>query len=151
MATIIEDVSKSADWIAHAMHSSGYRADFTPQSLLEIDRFFDEHSSAGIARPGGLLAKDLGQRLFAIGSYIGEVARRKLGGEWSGNELDPRGEIDVELHLPSNIRCWPVQRVMKRFKNGPEDSIAAWGVGLGLHVESSPESLPKSFLKKLFG
>jgi hypothetical protein len=39
MATIKEDINKSADWIAHALSSSGYRANFTPQSLWEIDRF----------------------------------------------------------------------------------------------------------------
>ena len=139
MATIKEDISRSADWIAHALSSSGYRADFTPQSLWDIDRFFDDHSSEGAANPGGLLSQDLGQRIFAIGSYIGEVARRKLGGEWNGNDEDPETEIRVELQLPDGTRCWPVVRAMKRFKNGAEDSIAAWGSGTSLDVGPSPE------------
>lgn len=151
MATIKEDISRSADWIAHALSSSGYRADFTPQSLWDIDRFFDDHSSGGAAEPGGLLSEDIGQRIFAIGSYIGEVARRGLGGEWIGNDEDPQAEITVELRFADDVRCWPVQRAMKRFKNGPEDGIAVWGGGLGLDVGSSPERTRKGLFKRLFG
>ena len=134
MTNIKEDIHRSADWIAHALSSSGYRADFTPQSLWEIDRFFDDHSSEGAAKPDGLLSQDLGPRIFAVGSYIGEVARRKLGGEWIGNDDDPQVEIAVELQFADGTRCWPVQRAMKRFKNGAEDGIAAWGSGIGLDV-----------------
>ena len=151
MATVAEDIKKSADWIAQALSSSGYRADFTPQSLWDIDRFFDEHSSRGAAKPGGLLSENLGQRIFAIGSYIGEVARRKLGGEWIGNDDDPQAEINVELKFADGVRCWPVQRAMKRLKNGAEDGIAAWGSGVGLDVGPSPNRTSNGLFKRLFG
>jgi hypothetical protein len=151
MATIKEDINKSADWIAHALSTSGYRANFTPQSLWEIDRFFDENSERGAAKPGGLLSQDLGQRIFAVGSYIGEVVRRTLGGEWIGDDKDPQAEITVELQLVDGTRCWPVQRAMKRFKNGAEDGLAAWGSGIGLHVGPPPERPQKGLFKRLFG
>lgn len=138
MATIKEDIAESADWISRALNNSGYRADFTPQSLWEIDRFFDEHSQNGAARAGGLLSSGLGQRIYAVGAYVGEVVRRKLGGKWTGGDNDQEAEINIELQLPDGARCWPVQRAMKRFKNGPEDGIAAWGVGVGLDVGSAP-------------
>jgi hypothetical protein len=150
MANIREDIAKGAYWIARALASSGYRADFTPQSLWEIDRFFDENTHNGAARAGGLLSSGLGQRIFAVGSYMGEVARRKLGGEWIGDDKDPEAEINVELQLPDGTRCWPVQRAMKRFKNGPEDGIAAWGAGLGLIVGMASEPPPKLPQKGLF-
>lgn len=150
MATIKEDVEASAEWISRALQSSGYRADFSPQSLWEIDRFFDEHSRDGAAKPGGLLSESLGQRLFAIGSYIGEVVRRKRGGEWVGDDSDAEAEINVELHLPDGALCWPVQRAMKRFKNGAEDGIAAWGSGAGLQVGPRRDP-PKGFFRRLFG
>lgn len=154
MANIKEDIDKSADWIANALNSSGYRADFAPRSLWEIDRFFEEHSQDGTAKPGGLLSSGLGQRIFALGSYIGEVARRELGGRWGGDDNDPEAEINVELLLPDGTRCWPVQRAMKRFKNGEEDGIAAWGAGLGLAVGAPPgfpqEPPRQGFFKRLF-
>lgn len=35
-------------------------------------------------------------------------------------------------------RIWPVQRVIKRYKNGAEDGIAAYGAALGLDVGEPP-------------
>ena len=151
MNTLLDDIEPSADWIAQALSSSGYRADFTPQSLWEIDRFFDEHSRDGAAKPGGLLAEARGQRLFAVGCYIGEVVLRTLGGEWVTDDADPEGEINIELQLPDGTRCWPVQRTMKRFKNGAEDGIAGWGSGLELEVGPQPERPRQGLWKRLLG
>src|SRR5262249_36871086 len=132
MGTIKEDINKSAEWIALALKSSGYRADFTPQSLWEIDRFFDDHSANGNAKPGGLLSQSLGSRIFAVGAYIGEVVRRNVGGEWVGDDTDPKAEITVELHLPDGRGCRPIQHAMMRFKTGAKDGFANWGINAGL-------------------
>ena len=126
-ATIVEDAKASAEWIASALSSSGYRADFTLASLSEIDRFFDEHSRDGQPVAGGLLSESTGSRLFALGSYVGEVIRRNAGGEWVGDDSDPKAEINIEFHLPSGVIAWPVQRAMKRLINGSEDGIAPYG------------------------
>jgi hypothetical protein len=61
MASLIEDAGRAADWVAMALSSSGYAADFSLDSLRELDRFFDEHSNAGQAVPGGLLSEQYGQ------------------------------------------------------------------------------------------
>jgi len=143
MGTIIEDINEASTWIATALSSSGYKADFTPASLWDIDRFFDEHSKDGKASPGGLLSEQLGSRLFSLGSYVGEVVRRHKGGQWVGNDSDPQVEINVELQLPDGTKCWPVQRVMKRLKNGSEDGIAVYGHGLGLDVGPKPRESEK--------
>ena len=68
MGTPVEDISSGANWISKALQASGYRANFAPESLWEIDRFFDEHSPNGTPKPGGLLSADLGQRIFALGA-----------------------------------------------------------------------------------
>jgi len=123
--------------VAGALRGSGYAADFSPDSLIEIDRFFSEQSQHGQARRGGLLSESTGSRLFAIGGYVGEVLRRNIGGEWRGDDSDPDAEINVELALPAGRVCWPVQRVMKRFKLGVEESIAAYGSSIGLAYTKS--------------
>jgi hypothetical protein len=137
MGNILDDLHEGAEWIATALSSSGYVADFSPNSLIEIDRFFEEHSENGQAVQGGLLSESLGSRLFAIGAYVGEVIRRNVGGEWKGDDDDPSAEINVQLELPDGTLCWPVQRVMKRFKLGAEEGIAAYGVGAGLKTSVS--------------
>jgi hypothetical protein len=138
MGTLLEDVDAAAAWISTALSSSGYRADFSPESLWSIDTFLDEHSTNGKARPRGLLATDLGSRLFALGAYTGEVIRRGVGGAWRVDDQDPEGEINIQLVLADGGRVWPVQRVLKRFSNGPEDGIAAYGAALGLDVGPAP-------------
>jgi hypothetical protein len=137
MASILEDVQVSADWISKALASSGYNADFSPDSLIEIDRFFAENVHDGKAVASGLLSESLGSRLFAIGSYVGEVIRRNIGGEWRGDDSDPQAEINVAFHLANGTVCWPVQRAMKRFRLGAEESIAAYGAQAGLQFTRS--------------
>ena len=131
------DLVESADWIAGALQSSGYVADFSSASLHEVERFFDEHAPEGAAAPGGLLDEDLGARLFALGGYVGEVIRRDRGGEWDDEGLSDEEEDAVRLQLPDGTTIWPIQRVMKRFRNGPEDGVVAYAAGLGVDVPPS--------------
>jgi len=138
MGKLKQDIDEMADWIARALRSSNYRANFTPQSLWDIDLFFDDHGQNGEPKPGGLLSQQMGARLFALGAYVGEVIRRSVGGEWQTDDSDPRGEINVSLKLPDGSLIWPVQRVMKRLKEGSEDGIAAYGLFCGLAVGPKP-------------
>jgi hypothetical protein len=135
---IVEDVLEAAELMAVALRSSKYTADFTPASLWEVDRFFDEQSRNGAPVKGGLLDVQLGMRVFAMGAYVGEVLRRNLGGTWMGDDTDDEPEMNVELLLNDTTVCWPVQRVMKRFVLGPSESIAGYGSGLGLDVGRRP-------------
>ena len=125
---IVRDVRTYATWISKALNASGYKADFTMESLKEIDRFFDEQSRDGKPLPGGLLSENLGARVFGLGAYVGETIRRQGGGTWKGDDSDPEAEINVELHLPDGTRMWPMQRVMKRLTLGDSDLIYPYGV-----------------------
>ena len=138
MGEIVEDVLEAAELMAVALRTSKYRADFTPASLWEVDRFFDEQSRNGAPVKGGLLDVQLGMRVFAMGAYVGEVLRRNLGGTWHGDDEDEEAEMNVELLLSDTTVCWPVQRVMKRFVLGPGEGLAAYGRELGLDVGPRP-------------
>jgi hypothetical protein len=151
MPNIKEDISKASDWIAAALRSSGYNVDFSVQSLQEIDRFYDEHTVNGAPRPNGLFATDLGSRIFAVGSYVGEVIRRAKGGEWNGDDSDPQVELHVELRLKDGTLCWPTQRAMNRLRNGREDGIVAFAQGLGVSTAASSKKAGKGFFTRLFG
>jgi len=76
-----------------------------------------------------LLTTDRGARLFALGCHVGETVRLALGGRWEADDDDPRGEIDIRLPDGSVVR--PVQRLMKRFANGPEDGVVGYATALG--------------------
>ncbi len=128
--SVVKDVLSAAEWISQALSSSGYKADFSVESLREVDRFFEEQAPGGKPVPGGLLSESLGSRLFAIGSYVGETIRRHSGGSWQGNDSDPQAEINVAVELKSGATFWPVQRIMKRFNNGSEDGIYVYAIAL---------------------
>ena len=139
MTTKIEqDAKEAAAWIASALSSSGYSAHFSGPSLWEVDRFFEEHSKNGQPRPHGLLSEGLGSRIFALGAYVGEVLLREVGGAWEGNDADPQAEINLALRLTDGSQVWPVQRAMKRLTLGPEESIGAYGLALGVAVGAKP-------------
>ena len=121
--TLLGDISKAEDWLVRDMNATGYPLDGTIESFRELDRFFDEQS-----RPGGVLADGKpGSKLFAVGSYMGQVFVRRLGGVWETDDADPMGEVNIAVRLADSSRCWPVQRAMKRLQNGPEDSLYAYG------------------------
>lgn len=134
MPSLVEDAKSSAEWMAVALNSSGYPADFTLESLSSLDRFFEEQSSAGRALPNGLLAANLGARLFALGSYVGEVLCRAFQGKWQADDQDAQGEINIQVIFPNGGVVWPVQRVIKRFQNGPEYSLLDYGLALRAHA-----------------
>ncbi|WP_146207050.1 hypothetical protein [Streptomyces tirandamycinicus] len=132
MSRILDDVPQMSEWMANALRSSGYSADYTFASLAEIDRFIDDNSSPGAAHPNGLLAEGLGMKLFALGAYVGETIRRRAGGTWQANDDDPEGEINAALVMPNGSMIWPVQRILKRYTEGREAGISAYGAALGL-------------------
>ncbi len=118
---LIDDIEPSAKWLVFAMETSGYHLDFTVESLKEIDRFFDEQNT-----PDGIISKNRGQILFAIGCYVGEVIIRNFGGVWLTDDSDPYGEVNISVQTNSGTIMQPVQRCMKRYANGTEDSIYAY-------------------------
>lgn len=120
---IIQDALVYADCVANFLNNSGYKADFSLESLKEIDRFFDDQASYGQPIAGGLLASDTGSRIFALGAYIGEVVRRTYGGHWKGDDSDPLAEIMIELHLPDGRSFQPVHVVIKRLRDASQDGL----------------------------
>ncbi len=119
--TLKEDILISSDWVVKALNSSGYKADYSLESMKEIDRFFDEQNTET-----GILSRNRGSILFALGSYVGETAIRLYGGEWITDDNDPNGEVNISIRLSNGTIIFPVVRCMKRLGNGGEDSLYAY-------------------------
>jgi hypothetical protein len=136
MATLLEDIPSAAVAAGRALTQSGYTANFSPETLWQVEKYFTDNTRNG--KPRGDLSSDTGKRLFAIGCYVGEVIRRSRGGEWRASDEDPKGEINIALALPDGTEIWPVQRLLKRIAGGDSESIAAYGAGLGVPVGSPP-------------
>lgn len=127
VTNIVNDAVTAAKWAADALRQSGYAANFSAASAYEVDRFFDEHMAApGQPRADGLLAEDVGARLFAIGSYVGEVVRRSSNGwQWVPSQESPDDETNLTLRR-NDETIWPIQRAMKRYSDGAEAEIVSY-------------------------
>jgi hypothetical protein len=68
--------------------------------------------------------------MFAIGTYVGEVIRRRIGGAWQAEGSDPETPLDIVLRLPQGESIHPIQRVWKRFRYGSEDGVFAYGFSI---------------------
>lgn len=125
MATLIEDIKSQSNWIIRAFGADGFKLDYSMDSILEVDRFFEVNMKNGKPKKGGrLFGKGFGPILFSIGSYVGETIIRNVNGaDWVTDDNDPQAEINVYLKLPNGSQIWPIQKVIKRFQYGSEDAV----------------------------
>lgn len=119
--TLYEDIHTACEWVVTALNSSGYKADYTLESMKEIDRFIDEQSGEN-----GIISRNRGSILFSLGCYVGETVIRLYGGKWHTDDNDPEGEINAAVELDNGTFICPMQRVIKRYQNGSEDGIYAY-------------------------
>ena len=119
--TLLQDIYTHSDWIIKALNSSGYAVDYSVDSMKEIDRFIDEQNL-----PGGLIERNRGQIIFALGAFIGQTTIKLYGGEWITDDNDPRGELEIAVKLPNGFLMWPVQKCIKRCQFGQEESIYSY-------------------------
>jgi len=124
MAMLI-DIQKADEWIVQCFRTEGTDLDHSIGSVQHIEEFFLKYSKDGEAVSGSPLSQALGQICFGLGAYIGNTLIRNVGGDWNVGEDD---EIGIEVSLDNGNTCWPVQRVMKRLKNGPEDNVYHYAV-----------------------
>jgi hypothetical protein len=73
----------------------------------------------------------LGETIIGIGLYVGEVLVKKYRGEWM-----LKGGIDLGLGLKINddVEVHPIQKVLKRFQNGSEDSLSFFNEVIEMQV-----------------
>jgi hypothetical protein len=128
MGTLKEDIKAQAKWIVEAFSADNLNLDGSIKSFIEIDRFFNKHTVNGKAKKGGRLSRKLGSIVFSIASYIIETILIAVpGSKLIADDDAPDGEITVSIQFPDGSVIFPVQKVMKRFENGSEDSIYVYG------------------------
>ena len=118
--SLMNDIQVASNWVVEALNESGYHVEYDVDSLKEIDRFFKEEN-----KPGGILSKNVGQILFGLGSYFGEVMIKTYGGHWITDDNDKEGEIKITVVLDSDITFYPFISVMKCYENSDENSLYA--------------------------
>lgn len=95
----------------------GVALDYSQESLKEIDKALASMHFEGVA------PQAVADMVFCFGCYVGEVMRRKYGGEW----IEPRTDIPLGpfplLQFPDGSPCAPIGKAFKGLRNGPGDSV----------------------------
>lgn len=134
MQSVIDMMKK---WITAALSSSNYKADFSLESLKDIDRFFDEQNT-----DDGILSKNAKGIIFALGIYVGETIIANYGGEWIDDEYkDPN---TIKLKTKDGELWFPVIRVMSRYQYGSANSLYSYGQLMGKKKETDKKFETKS-------
>jgi hypothetical protein len=128
--SIVRDAVEAADWMAKSLSGWGYKADFSLDSLKDIDRFIDDEAPGGKPKTGSHLSQLFGANMFGLGAYLGETIRRLGDGQWEGDDRDAWPEVTLAVRLKSGAVLWPTQRVIKRFENGSENGLYPYGVAI---------------------
>jgi hypothetical protein len=131
MPTIKEDIEKFSEMMVKGFSADKLTLDYTLTSFKDIETFYNKHSKDGKAVEGGRFSKNLGPILFGLGGYIGKTIIKLVPGtKWIIDEKDKEGEVNAALQLPDGSMVWPMQRTIKRFRNGEEDNIYYYGYAI---------------------
>ena len=89
--------------------------DYSEQSLQEVERLLARFETDADAAKIDELSK-------IWGGYLGEVVRRRFGGEWS-IEKYPAGDFLIVTMNVNGARLFPSMKVHKRLTEGETDNI----------------------------
>ena len=108
--------------------------DYSEGSLEQVERllarFHDELTSAN---PGSKL-----EEMAKIwGGYLGEVVRRRFGGEWS-IEKYPAGDFLIVTLNVNGARLFPSMKVHKRLTEGSSENIWSFYQAVRAKLEVQP-------------
>jgi hypothetical protein len=132
------DIEEAAEWTASVLNEREYKADFSLESLHEVDRFFSNFTRSDLPGYEDFFSEDLSYRSFAMGAYVGEVLRRTDNAEWHSDLSDSLVEVNVELRLADDKTCLPMKQVLQRLNWGPTSSFAAFAEENGFQVPGTP-------------
>jgi hypothetical protein len=94
--------------------------DWTPASIEDVDGQIEA------LREEGFLAGELGETLFVVGCYLGEVMVRALGGRWAATRTTAVAEVSPwpMVVTLSDGSAWDViGKVFRRFEIGDSEYL----------------------------
>jgi hypothetical protein len=106
----------------------GITLDYSVESLKQIDLYFDNHLINFLPKEGEEIDKETQYNLFSVACYLGETLRKNFtGSKWETENIENIATKEIILKLSESNFIWPFERILKRFFNGPEDGIYAYG------------------------
>ena len=110
----------AATCVDSAKQVSGLDLDYSPQSLVLIDRQMDRFAADGQD------SSTIASTLFCFGCYVGEVIIRNLGGRWievTDPSMKRLAEFPMVVAMESGDWWNPIGKVFKRIDDGASESL----------------------------
>jgi hypothetical protein len=127
VAAMAEAYAQRAVSAAQAMNEP---LDFTEQSLIALEAILDRLCR----RPE---AGDLNETCKLWGSYLGEVVRRRYGGEWSIETYPGKQFATLTLSVHGN-KLFPTMKVHRRLTAGESDNVWQFYQMIKARMETLP-------------
>lgn len=111
----------------HAQRLYSTHLDFTERSIADVELILGRLSES---IPHGRLQKlirkqpppeQIAHIAIIYGIYVGEVLRRKLGGEWRMEKLE--GQKTIGLRLPTGTTIYPASQTYRRLMTGAAENV----------------------------
>ena len=112
----------------HAQRIYSTQLDFTERSIADVELILGRLSeSIPHGRFQKLIKKQPSPEQIAhvamiYGIYLGEVLRRKLGGEWRMESV--AGDKTIGLRLPAGTTVYPASQTYRRLMTGAAEDVA---------------------------
>ncbi len=118
----------------HAQRLYSAKLDFTERSVADVELILGRLSeSIPRGRWQKLLKKapapeQIAHIALIYGIYVGEVLRRRLGGEWRLVSVD--GQQTIGLRLPSGTTVYPASQTFRRLMIGAAENVEKYFANL---------------------
>jgi hypothetical protein len=104
--------------------------DYSEQSLLEVETILNRLAD-------GTPSDDMTEVCKMWGSYLGEVVRRRFGGEWTIETYPGKQFATLTLSV-GGTKLFPTMKVHRRLTQGQDDNVWSFYKMVKARLESAP-------------
>ncbi len=109
--------------------------DYSENSLMEVEAILSQ--CAGRTSAGGPPSEDVGEMCKMWGSYLGEVVRRRFGGEWSIETYPGKQFATLALTVGAN-KLYPTMKIDRRLTQGESENVWSFYKMVKAKLEAAP-------------
>lgn len=119
-----------AEKAVQAAREFSAQLDYSEQSLLEVETILNRLSAAP-------QAEDMAETCKMWGSYLGEVVRRRFGGEWTIETYPGKEFATLILNVGGN-KLFPTMKVHRRLTQGQDENVWSFYKMVKTRLEAAP-------------
>lgn len=119
-----------AEKAVQAARELSAQLDYSEQSLLEVETILNRLAA-------GPRAESVEEICKTWGSYLGEVVRRRFGGEWSIETYPGKEFATLTLSVGGN-KLFPTMKVHRRLTQGQDDNLWSFYKMVKARLEAAP-------------